>query len=113
MQEGENGYPLVVVASPGPTLALTLRFDPRRFGRRAVERLARHLSSLLAGMARGLDGRVGDLPLLASDERAQLLREGSATPREYPRDRGVHELFEEQARRSPDAVAVRLRAARP
>ena len=41
-------------------------------------------------------------------ERRQLLYEWNATEAEYPRERCVHELFEEQVEKTPDAVAVVL-----
>src|SRR5205807_9315115 len=43
--------------------------------------------------------------LLSEGERSQL-QEWNRTTREYPRERCVHELFEEQAERRPEAVAV-------
>ena len=44
--------------------------------------------------------------MLPPPERHRLLVEWNATAREYPRTSGVHEVFEGQARRAPDAVAV-------
>ena len=49
--------------------------------------------------------RVDRLPLLSEPERQQLLIEWNATQREYPQG-CIHELFEEQVARTPDAVAV-------
>jgi amino acid adenylation domain-containing protein len=46
------------------------------------------------------------LPLLATAEREQLLVEWNNTYAEYPRHRCVHQLFEEQVGRTPDAMAV-------
>ena len=49
---------------------------------------------------------VDRLPLLSDAERHQLLVEWNATEADYPRDKCVHELFEAQAARTPDAIAV-------
>ena len=49
---------------------------------------------------------VSELPLLTPAERHQLLVEWNDTQAEYPRERCVHQLFEEQAQRTPDAVAI-------
>ncbi|MFH0900506.1 MAG: amino acid adenylation domain-containing protein, partial [Pseudomonadota bacterium] len=46
------------------------------------------------------------MPLLTEAEERQLLVEWNDTAVEYPREKCVHELFEEQAARTPDAVAV-------
>src|SRR5262249_11384223 len=46
------------------------------------------------------------LRLMPEQERRQLLYEWNETEAEYPREKLVHELFEKQAERTPDAVAV-------
>jgi amino acid adenylation domain-containing protein len=59
----------------------------------------------LAGIAVDPGRRVGDLPLLTEGERRRWLMEWNR--REvFPQDGCVHELFEVQAERSPDAIAV-------
>ena len=45
-------------------------------------------------------------PLLTEAERRQILVDWNDTAAEYPRDRCIHQLFEDQSARSPDAVAV-------
>ncbi|HEY0602923.1 MAG TPA: amino acid adenylation domain-containing protein, partial [Herpetosiphonaceae bacterium] len=71
-----------------------------------IARLATHFETLLAGIVANPDARLADLPLLTTEERQQILHDWNATRREYPRDRCVHQLIEEQAARTPDAVAV-------
>ena len=46
------------------------------------------------------------LPMLTDQERRQMLVEWNHTCADYPRDCLIHELFEMQVNRSPDAVAV-------
>ncbi|MEW5929830.1 MAG: amino acid adenylation domain-containing protein, partial [Gemmatimonadota bacterium] len=77
-----------------------------------VGRMAAHFVRLLDGVAAGPDRRVGELELLAPAERRQLLEEWSAAPSRVPRGRCVHELFAEQARRTPGAVALVHRGGR-
>ena len=45
-------------------------------------------------------------PLLTDIEREQVLVEWNQTAREYPQDQCVHQLFEAQVERTPEAVAV-------
>jgi amino acid adenylation domain-containing protein len=61
---------------------------------------------LLEGMAADPTQRISVLPLLTPPERHTLVQAWNATATEYPRDRCIHELFAEQARRTPDAVAL-------
>ena len=53
----------------------------------------------------GSGGALDQLPLLTEDERHQLLVEWNDTRAEYPADL-LHQLFEEQVRRTPEVVAV-------
>nr|QEO74483.1 condensation domain-containing protein [uncultured bacterium] len=76
------------------------------FEAQTVRRMLGHFESLLEGVVAEPDGRLRDLPLLTAGERRQLLVEWNDTRRSYPKDRCVHELFEEQAAKRPGAVAV-------
>jgi amino acid adenylation domain-containing protein len=71
-----------------------------------IERLLQHFQTLLEGIVSDPDRRISDLPLLNEAERRLLLSAWNDTRREYPRDKCVHELFEAQVERSPDAIAL-------
>ena len=49
---------------------------------------------------------VGELPLLSAGQREQLLVQWNQTQRAFARDSCVHELFAQQAARTPGAVAL-------
>jgi len=68
--------------------------------------LERRFRIAAASMAARTDQRLAQVPLLDDAEAHKLTREWNATQVEYPRARCVHELFEEQAARTPHAVAV-------
>ena len=67
---------------------------------------------LLEGMASDPGLPISRLPMLTEGERKQLLVEWNDTAGEYPSDRCVHQLFEEQVERTPDAVpsCMKIRA---
>jgi amino acid adenylation domain-containing protein len=71
-----------------------------------MKRLAGHFLTMLGGIAADADSRLVKLPLLTEAERHQLLVEWNDTADGYPVEKCVHELFEEQVERTPDAVAV-------
>src|SRR3989442_1179125 len=71
-----------------------------------IQRMLTHFQVLLEGIARDADQHLSDLPLLTERERHQLLVVCNRTEADYPRDKTIHELFEAQAARRPDAVAV-------
>ena len=76
------------------------------FDHATIERMAKHWQVLLQGIVADPQRRIGDLPLLPEAERAQLLVQWNATAAEYAEQRCIHELFEEQAQRTPRATAI-------
>ena len=70
-----------------------------------VERLVEHLRMVLEQMVEEPEQRIGDVSLLSGEEREQVVVEWNRTEAEYPQS-CVHELFEEQVKRTPEAVAV-------
>ncbi len=80
-------------------------YDPSRFDASTMERLLEHYHNLLAGAVANPEIPLRDLPLLSDTERRKVLVDWNQTRAEYPRC-CVHEIFEEQARARPQAIAV-------
>src|SRR2546429_4070479 len=76
------------------------------FERSTIERWVGYFKAVLTGLVQRLDQPVSRLPMLGALERERILIEFNATQREYPQDQLIHELFEEQVQRSPQAIAV-------
>ncbi|HEU4560885.1 MAG TPA: amino acid adenylation domain-containing protein [Longimicrobium sp.] len=76
-------------------------FEPAT-ARRMVEQLERVLEQVAGDPHR----RLSRLELIGSAERRRVLEEWNRTAAAYPADRCIHQLFEAQAERTPDAVAV-------
>ncbi|HEX8189187.1 MAG TPA: amino acid adenylation domain-containing protein [Pyrinomonadaceae bacterium] len=76
------------------------------FDRSTIRRMLRYGHNLLGGIAADPRQRLRDLPLLSEDDRRQVLAGWNATEADYPLDLCLHQLFEEQAERTPDSVAL-------
>ena len=76
------------------------------FDAATIERLLGHFQTLLQGIVAHPEQCIHSLPLLTPTERQQLLVTWNNTTTDYPKDKCIHHLFEEQAQRTPDAVAV-------
>ncbi|HEV2736078.1 MAG TPA: condensation domain-containing protein, partial [Longimicrobiaceae bacterium] len=76
------------------------------FDAETIARLVAQYRVLLAGIVADPARPVSGLPLLAADERALLLSDWSGTDPGEADGACLHELFEAQARRTPDAVAL-------
>ncbi len=76
------------------------------FDATTIERMAGHWQTLLQAIVDAPELRLSELPLLTETEREQLLVEWNATQIVYPEDKCIHQLFEVQVERTPDAVAL-------
>ena len=76
------------------------------FDRPTIERMAGHFEVLLEGIVAAPEARISELPLLGAAERRRLIVEWNATQTDYPAGKCLHELFEGQAAKSPETVAV-------
>ncbi|HUY12929.1 MAG TPA: amino acid adenylation domain-containing protein [Terriglobia bacterium] len=87
-------------------LVLDCDYNTGLFNEATIARWLNHYETLLEGMAADINQPVSKLPLLAEADRTQMLTGWNATTAEYPQNACVHQLFEAQARATPDAVAV-------
>ena len=76
------------------------------FNEQTIARMVSHYQTLLAEIVNNPQQNVGQLPLLPDAQQQQLLGEWNNTATEYPQDKCIHQLFEEQVKRTPDAMAV-------
>jgi amino acid adenylation domain-containing protein len=102
-----GAWPLAVIASEREETLLISAWaqnpaDPATvclYMRTALERIAGTLETAPDTLAASID-------VMPEEERHKLIIEWNATGAAYPRDKCIHHLIEEQAARTPDAVAV-------
>ncbi len=98
---------LVLLAEPeAHSLRLTCDYDEDLFKAATIQRLLDHLHNLLMGMTTDPARQCGAIPMLTDTEQQQIMVEWNRTEAQYPTDRCLHHLIEEQAQRTPDARAV-------
>nr|VFJ42352.1 MAG: amino acid adenylation domain-containing protein [Candidatus Kentron sp. FW] len=82
-----------------------LEYATDLFERATMARLVGHLEMILAGIVAAPETPIHELPLLTEAEQQQFLA-WNDTAVEYPLEKTIVDLFEEQVEKSPDAVAV-------
>ncbi|KAG0092958.1 hypothetical protein BGZ92_008022, partial [Podila epicladia] len=102
-----TNYPFTLsVEDGGHTLGLTAQvvepYDPVRL----CGYMQQTLQSLVEALERTPDMPVYQLEVLPRTERELLLNTWNATKQDYPRHLGVHQLFEAQVERTPEAIAL-------
>ena len=76
------------------------------FKRETVERMGCHLKRILEVIIDDMGIYLGRIDILPEFERNQILYGFNDTYTDYPKDKTIHQLFEEQAERTPDGVAL-------
>ncbi|HET6978706.1 MAG TPA: amino acid adenylation domain-containing protein [Pyrinomonadaceae bacterium] len=81
-----------------------LIFSTDLFKRETAARMVQHFKNLLEGITP--DSRIATLPLFSEEEKQQLVAAWQGPVVEFPRDKCIHQLFEAQAERTPNDVAL-------
>jgi amino acid adenylation domain-containing protein len=97
----------LVAVERGEGLELEFHYDAARMERSTVERIAGYYQTLLAAAVADPETLVWRLPLLSEAERRKLLVEWNQTTAAYPERECWHELFEQQALKTPERTALR------
>ncbi|NLD47079.1 MAG: amino acid adenylation domain-containing protein, partial [Clostridiaceae bacterium] len=71
-----------------------------------IERLYEHLLNILKDAIENSSKKIYELEILSQEEKRKLLYDFNNTGADYPKNKTIHELFEEQVNRTPDNVAL-------
>jgi len=94
----------IVEAKDG--LILDCDYNTGLFDESTIARWLSHYETLLLGMIENVDRPVSRLPLLNEGDRRLLGVDWNQTAADYPRNLCVHQLFEAQTKKTPDAIAA-------
>uniref|UniRef100_UPI001641065C MupA/Atu3671 family FMN-dependent luciferase-like monooxygenase n=2 Tax=Burkholderia gladioli TaxID=28095 RepID=UPI001641065C len=83
-----------------------IEYDTDLFDAGTIERLAGHLVRVLEEAVARPTARVGELEMMAADEREIVVERWNETAAGYPSQRTLVSWFEEQVERTPEATAV-------
>ncbi|MDZ8084245.1 MAG: amino acid adenylation domain-containing protein [Nostoc sp. DedQUE12b] len=87
-------------------LVATCEYNTDLFNADTITRMLGHFQTLLSSIVSDPEQCISDLQLLTPSEVQQLLVEWNDTKTDYPQDKCIHQLFEAQVEKTPNAVAV-------
>ncbi|AYG07479.1 amino acid adenylation domain-containing protein [Pseudomonas fluorescens] len=102
----QTHYPLSLSVSLGQTLSVHYRYSHGHFSADTISELSGHFSHLLLGMLDQPELALGDLSMQGAARQQQMVAQWNPAAVDYPRGQCIHQLFEAQAERAPDAVAL-------
>ncbi|MES2299304.1 MAG: amino acid adenylation domain-containing protein, partial [Pseudomonadota bacterium] len=96
----------LMLTDAGDHIVGNLSYATALFDAGSMERLLTHFQVLLEGMVAHEGARLGELPLLSMEQRNCVLAQFNDTAAAMPYHHLIHQLFEVQAARRPDAIAL-------
>jgi amino acid adenylation domain-containing protein len=99
------------IIDSGQGLTASFVYNTDLFEADTIVRMLANFTILLAGIVADPGRRLSDLPLLTDAERQRVLAHGIGATADRPSDLCIHQLFEAQVARIPDAIALVFEAA--
>jgi len=87
-------------------LQLKIEYGTDLFDRSTMERMVVHYQTLLESIVKDPEQIIGNLNMLTKEEESQLLLDFNDTAVDYPKDKTIIDLFEEQVAKTPDHIAI-------
>ncbi|MED4786968.1 amino acid adenylation domain-containing protein [Bacillus atrophaeus] len=104
--EEHTHYDFTFIVMPAGEIEIRFVYNANVYDQASVERMQAHFMQIIKQMADDTATRVQELNILTADERSFLVDKFNDTAAEYPKEKTIHQLFEEQAERTPEQVAI-------
>ncbi|MDO3682129.1 non-ribosomal peptide synthetase, partial [Paenibacillus ehimensis] len=102
----QTNYDLDLIVMPEESIQVVFRYNARVYDQATIDRMRGHLVRIMEQAVADPNLPVSELELATAEEQAQILHVWGDTDADYPKDKTLYALFEEQAERTPDRVAV-------
>lgn len=96
---------LEIIELPESLLA-NFKYNSDVLEAQTVAQIAEHFQNLLTAVVENPETPVGKLSMLSEREKQKILIAWNETKTDYPQDISIHQLFESQVEKTPDAIAV-------
>ncbi|MCP5045958.1 MAG: amino acid adenylation domain-containing protein, partial [bacterium] len=87
-------------------LDFIVTYSTALFKRQRIEQFTGYFKRIVSQVLEDTRRTIGDIDILSKEERNQLLYDFNATAADYPREKTIDRLFEEQADRTPHRLAL-------
>jgi bacitracin synthase 3 len=102
----QTNYDLNVVLGGSDRLSITFQYNGNVYDGDFVERISKHFRVAVDQVIANQELEVRELTLLSEEEKIQVLYEFNDTEADYPKEKTIHRLFEEQVEKRPDNITV-------
>ena len=85
---------------------LSFEYATKLFDENFINNLSSHYLTIINSVLENIDIRISDIDMLSKEEKNKILYEFNNTKVDYPTDKTIVQLFEEQVKNFPDNIAV-------
>lgn len=103
--EEQSNYRFSVSVTLGEKLNLVLTYDGNVYDEVLIDNIEGHLNEVTKQVVSNLNKKIGDIQIISEKEKI-LFGELNNTNADYPENKTIHQLFEDQAERTPEKIAV-------
>ncbi|WP_412055576.1 surfactin non-ribosomal peptide synthetase SrfAB, partial [Bacillus inaquosorum] len=102
----QTSFDFNLIVYPGKTWTVKIKYNGAAFDSAFIERTAEHLTRMMEAAVDQPAAFVREYGLVGDEEQRQIVEVFNSTKAELPEGMGVHQVFEEQAQRTPASTAV-------
>jgi tyrocidine synthetase-3 len=90
----------------GKRLFLVFQYCTKLYKKETIERFMVFFQRIVSAITGEVEVKPEEIEIISEEEKQQVLIEFNQTVTQYPKDKTIHELFQEQSRKSPHRTAV-------
>ncbi|NOQ25821.1 MAG: amino acid adenylation domain-containing protein, partial [Bacteroidales bacterium] len=90
----------------GEQLFISFNYCTQLFNAETIDRFIEYFKQIVSQIVRKPENKIFEIDILTEEEKHQLLYEFNDTQSDYPKDKNIHQLFEEQVLRIPEGIAL-------
>ncbi|MCP4162943.1 MAG: hypothetical protein GY760_23015 [Deltaproteobacteria bacterium] len=102
----QSNYDFGITVFPVVSLGIRFSYNPEKYSEELIERIASHIKKAINEIVVDNDIIIGAIGIIPAEEKNLLLNIFNDTKSEYPKDKTIIQLFEEQVEKTPDNIAV-------
>jgi len=93
-------------AGSGENMFFSFQYSTRLFKKETLERFIKYFKQIVSVVAGESAGKISEIEILSIEEKERLLFDFNRREADYPGDKTIRQLFEEQVEKTPDSTAV-------
>ncbi|MCP4154116.1 MAG: amino acid adenylation domain-containing protein, partial [bacterium] len=103
---GTSKFDLTLNAVEGEQLNLHLEYCTKLFKKATIKRFIAYFKEILQSVSAAPEQKIKEIEIITEKEKHQILYGFNDTTADYPKNKTIHQLFEEQAERTPDNIGL-------